>query len=269
MLKKIVSQNEIQTAVDYIGTDYKITPYMYVNLIKYGLGTDNVTSWLDLNEKGEIDGVYLLYYDCLHFYTKNVEEYPVERLLGFIKTTDHKVLMLQGAIGDRIDSNFPSYYSERNYVIDMDKVGLEEREFLSEIAKREDISEIVDLLMADPEYMDVYDRDVLSKQLHDRFDDDFSRYIVVKMDGKVVATCSTYAEVPGFAIISGVIVHPEYRRRGLAADVELYACKILEDDKKSRVGFVNFNNTASLALQKKLGAFDVGVLAKLVKRDEE
>ena len=269
MLSKISSQEEIKESIDYIGSEFKSTPYMYVNLIKYGLGTDNVFSWIDWNGNGDIDGVYLLYYDCLHFYTKNVDEYPIDRLLGFINTTEHRVLMLQGAIGDRIDDNFPSYYSERNHVIDMDKVGLEERDYRSEIARREDISEIVNLLMADPEYMDVYDREVLSKQLYDRYDDEFSRYIVVKMDGKVVATCSTYAEVPGFAIISGVIVHPDYRRRGLAADVELYACHILEEDNKSRVGFVNFHNDASLALQEKLGAFSVGVLAKLVKKDEE
>ena len=269
MIKKITSQDEIRSAVDYIGADFKATPYMYVNLIRYGLGTDNVFSWIDQNEKGEIEGLYLLYYDCLHFYTKDVDGYPADRLLEFIDNTAHRVLMMPGAVGDRIDSHFPSYYSERNYVLDMDKVGLEEREYRSEIAKREDINEIVDLLMADPEYMDVYDKEVLSKQLHDRFDDDFSRYIVVKMDGKVVATCSTYAEVDGFAIISGVIVHPDYRRRGLAADVELYACHILEEEKKSRVGFVNFNNDASFALQKKIGAFDVAILAKLVKKDEE
>jgi len=266
MLSKLVSQTDIDNAVAYIGDDFKSTPYLYVNLIKYGLGTDNVHCFLDINDAGIIEGIYLLYYDCIHFYTKDVETYPVERLVEFINNNEHKVLMLQGPIGDRIEKDFPTYYSERNHVIDMDKIGLEEREYRSEIALREDISEIVDLLMSDAEYVDVYNRKVLSDQLHDRFDDGFSRFFVVKMDGKVVATCSTYGEVPGFALVGGTIVHPEYRRRGLAGDVENYACYILEKENKSRVGFVNYHNEPSLALHEKLGAFSVATLAKLVKK---
>ena len=82
----------------------------------------------------------------------------------------------------------------------------------------DDIPQIVDLLIADPEYVNVYDRKVLSDQMFDRYDGGFSRYFVVKMDGKVVSTCSTYGEVPGFALVGGVIVHPDYRRRGLAGE---------------------------------------------------
>lgn len=267
MLSKISSQEEINELIDYIGSEYKSIPYLYVNLIKYGLGTDNVTGWTDRNENGSIDGIYLLYYDCIHFYTNDTQEYPVDRLIQFIKDTDHKVLMLQGEIGDRIEDEFPAYYSERNHVIDMDKIGIEDKEYISEVATRDDIEEIVDLLMSDAEYVNVYNRKVLSAQLYDRFDDDFSRYFVVKMDGKVVATCSTYGEVPGFALVGGTIVHPDYRRRGLAGDVENYACHVLENEKKSRVGFVNYHNEPSLALHEKLGAFSVATLAKLVKKD--
>lgn len=266
MLIRVSKQQEIDEIVKYIGASYKSTPYLYVNVIKYGLGTENVLTWIDRNVSGQIEGVYLLYYDCIHFYTNDVDNYPIESLLEFIHSTNHKVLMLQGAIGDRIDSAFPTYYSERNHVIDMDKVGLEKKEYKSEIAKQEDIPEIVELLMADPEYINVYDRRILANQLFDRFDGGFSRYFVVKIDNRVVATCSTYGEVPGFALVGGTIVHPEYRRRGLAGDVENYACYILEKEKKSRVGFVNYHNTASLALHEKIGAISVATLAKFVRK---
>ena len=266
MLSRVTKTSEVNDIIKYIGGKYKTTPYLYVNIIKYGLGTDKVFSWVDCNESGEIEGVYLLYYDCIHFYTNDVKNYPIQRLLNFIHQTNHKVIMLQGEIGDRINNELVSYYSERNHVIDMDKVGVEEKEYKSEIAKREDISEIVDLLMADPEYVNVYDRKVLNDQLLDRYDGDFSRYFVVKMDGKVVATCSTYGEVQGFALVGGVIVHPEYRRRGLAGDVENYACHVLSKENRSRVGFVNVHNTASLALHEKLGAFSIATLAKFVKK---
>lgn len=266
MLTRVRRPEEIEEIVKYIGNNYKATPYLYVNTIKYGLGTDNVFTWIDRNDENKIEGVYLLYYDCIHFYTNDIAGYPVERLIEFIRSTDHRVLMLQGGIGDRIDDEFNTYYSERNHVIDMDKVGLEDKQYQSEIAQREDIAEIVDLLMADPEYVNVYDRKVLSDQMLDRFDGGFSRYFVVKMDGKVVATCSTYGEVPGFALVGGVIVHPDYRRRGFAGDVENFACHVLAKENISRVGFVNIHNTASLALHEKLGAFRVATLAKFVRK---
>ncbi len=268
MLNRVTNSKEVEEIVNYIGSNYKATPYLYANVIQYGLGTDKVFTWIDRDEDNGIEGVYLLYYDCIHFYTNDIKTYPIERLVSYIKHTDHKVLMLQGGIGDRIDDIFPNYYSERNHVIDMDKVGLEEKDYQSEIAKREDLPQIVDLLMADPEYVNVYDRSVLTAQMFDRFDGGFSRYFVVKMDGKVVATCSTYGEVPGFALVGGVIVHPDYRRRGLAGDVENYACHVLAKENISRVGFVNYHNTASLALHEKLGAVNVATLAKFVKKIE-
>ena len=266
MLSRVQNEHEVKEVIDYIGANYKATPYLYVNVIKYGLGTDNVFTWIDRNGADQIKGVYLLYYDCIHFYTNDINNYPMDRLLSFIRETNHRVLMLQGGVGDLINDQLEDYYSERNHVIDMDKVGLEEKQYRSEIARREDIDAVVDLLIADPEYVNVYDREVLAEQMFDRFDSGFSRYFVVKMDNKVVATCSTYGEVPGFALVGGVIVHPEYRRKGLAGDVEQYACHVLEKEGISRVGFVNYNNAPSLALHEELGAFSVATLAKFVKR---
>ena len=266
MLTKVTKKAEIDEIVKYIGDNYKTTPYLYANVIQYGLGTDDVFTWIDRKDDGKIEGVYLKYYDCIHFYTNDIETYPTEKLIDFIKNTDHRVIMLQGDIGDKISKDLTTYYSERNHVIDMDKCGLQEEEYRSEIAKREDIPQIVDLMLADAEYVNVYDRQILTKSSYDRYDDGFSRYFVVKMDGKVVATCSTYGEVPGFALIGGVIVHPDYRRRGLAGDVENYACHVLAKENISHVGFVNYNNTASLALHEKLGAFSIATLAKYVKK---
>ena len=69
-----------------------------------------------------------------------------------------------------------------------------------------------------------------------------------------------------FHTLGGVIVHPEYRRRGLAGDVENFACHILAKEGISRVGFVNYLNNASLALHEKLGAFSIATLAKFMKK---
>ena len=267
MLTKVSTVEHINEIVRYIGDNYKSTPYLFVDVLKYGLGTENVFSWIDRGIGNTIEGIYLLYYDCIHFYTNDSDTYPVERFFDFVEGNKHKVIMVQGGFGDRIDKKMTTYSSERNYVIDMDKCGLEEKDYRSSIATREDISEIVDLLMADQEYINVYDRQVLFNQMLDRFDGGFSRFFVVRMDGKIVATCSTYGEVDGFALIGGTIVHPNYRRMGLGGDVENYACHVMEEKKKSRVGFVNYQNTASIALHNKIGANCVATLAKYIKKE--
>lgn len=264
MLKRVLNQREIKEIVTYLGDDYKRIPYMYVNAIKYGLGTEHVFTWIDYEDTDDIKGVYMLYYDCIHFYTKDVDTYPLEKLLDFISCTNHRVIIVPGAVGERISKKLEGYYYEQNHVIDMDWIDISGNDFRSVIATKDEIREIAELLIADPEYSNVYERDILIKQMLDRYDNGFSRYIIIKMDGKIVASCSTYGEVEGLAIISGVIVHPEYRRRGLARDVEIYACKVLEKEGKTRIGFVNYNNTASLALHEKLGAVNIGTLAKFV-----
>lgn len=267
MLRKVADAAEVAAILAYIGDNFMTTPYLYLNVTKYGLGTERVTTWIDYGADGQMEGVYMLYYDCIHFYTNDVDAYPVGRLLGFIRNTPNKVIMLQGGIGDRIEGALAdAYHAERNHIMNMNRVGLENRAYLSKMAGRDDIAEIVELLLADPEYIDIYDRKTLSDQLYDRFDGGFSRYFAVKMDNKVVATCSTYGEVAGFAIVGGVIVHPDYRRRGLAADVDSYACHVLSKENKSRVSFVNYENTASFALHEKEGGFAIGNMAKFVKK---
>lgn len=266
MLRRSCKDQDIKMIKDYIGEKYKMTPYLYANAMAYGKGTDHVRTWIDENQAGEIEGIFLMYFDCLHFFTNIDDIYPVEKFLNAKELLSPKVIMVMDSFGKRLTGYLQNNFElERNYVIDMDLVGIENKEYKSVIAKREDIEQIVHLMISDHEYVNVYDKDVLRSQLYERFDNNFSRYFVLYQDGKVVATCSTYGEVPGFALVGGVIVHPDYRRRGYAADVENFACHVLLSEGISKVGFVNFNNTASLALHEKLGAKSISILNKFVR----
>ena len=267
MIKLCDDRCEIEEIILYIGKEYKKTPYFYVNVVKYGIKNENVKVWIDREE--EILGAYLLYYDCLHFYTRNMESYDCEKILAMINKINPKVIMVQGGFGQRIESMLSSDFDvEKNYVIDMDGVNYEDKEYKSELALEKDVEAIADLLLTDSEYVDVYNRGVLIQQLRDRYNDGFGRMVVVRQDNKIVATCSTYGEVAGFALVGGVMVHKDYRRRGLAADVENYICSILAKDNISSVGFVNYNNTPSLNLHEKLGAVKISNLYKFVRKND-
>jgi|GEM_PF-1242852 len=270
MLKKCSDKKDVRAIMDYIGARYYQTPYLYVNAVKYGTGADHVSTWIDRDTSGRILGVYLLYYDCLHFFTNDEENSPVEKILDAAALLSPRVIMVLDGIGRRLAPFLENTFElERNHVISMDTVGIEPRAYESEIAKREDIEQIVQLMMGNDEYTSVYDEEILRQQMYDRFDNGFSRFFALRRDGKVVATCSTYGEVPGFALVGGVIVHPDYRHRGFASDVECFACHVLEQEHISRVGFVNFNNSASLALHEKIGARSVSILNKFVRNHAE
>lgn len=266
MLFKCVSSEDIKKIVDYIGDRYKEAPYLYVNLHKYGYGNQNVDTYYDCDNNGEIIGCYLKYYDCMHFFTRNVEQYPTDVLFDMVQSDGVKVIIVPEEVGKIIEREIgKEYVVEKSHIIDMDKVGINETEYVGEIGAKEDLDEIAALIYNDPFYKELFVPEVLKKQYHERFDDGFSRFFIERIDGKIVAACSTSGEVEGFALLSGVIVHPDYRRRGLAMTVENYACSVLEKDGLSRVGFVSFDNIPSLALHEALGAFSIAKLYKFLK----
>lgn len=265
MIELCQDKELVKKIISYIGDDYKKIPYFYVNIVKYGIENSNVKVWIDQDD--EIKGAYLLYYDCLHFFTRNIESYDCNKVLDMIQEINPKVIMVQGDFGQRIEGMLcDDFYVEKNHMMDMDGINYKEEICKSKIAKEDDIEAIVDLLLSDPEYVGVYQRDILVQQLRDRYSDGFGRMVIVRQDNQVVATCSTYGEVPGFALVGGVMVHCDYRRQGLATDVENYICRLLEKEGISRVVFVNYNNEPSLKLHEKLGAVKISSLYKFVRK---
>lgn len=264
---KLFRQESTKELIPYVYDERKSVPYLYTNLKTYDHTNENIKVFVDESE-GKLMGIALFYYDCLHFYTAEQDSYPVVRLLELIDELKPKVIMLQDKIGLSIkDTLGDGFLLERNYIIDMDGVAAKEGvEFRSELVGAEDIEKIVDLLLSEEEYAIVYDRDVLFNQMMDRYERGISRYVAVKEGDLVVATCSTYGEADDFALVGGVIVHKDWRRRGLAADVENYICEILRRDNKTRIGFVNFENGPSLALHKKLGAVECAIYSKFIRK---
>ena len=266
----ITRVHDLKTAKDlvpYVVEDKKSVPYLYVNLKTFDFCNDSVKLYMD-QEEGVLQGIYLLYYDCLHFYTQVEDTYPRDKVLDMIDKLSPRVTMLQDVIGQSIkEILLKDFILERNYIIDMDNINVQPEEgFRSVIADREDIVAIADLLLSEEEYSIVYDRDVLIKQMLERYDLGISRYYAVKEGEIVTASCSTYGETDDLALIGGVIVHKDWRRRGLAADVENHACADLEAEGLSRVGFVNYENAPSLALHKKLGAVVHATYSKFIRK---
>lgn len=265
MITLCQDENLVEQALEYIGEDYPKVPYCYINLKKYGLTNESVKVWLDM-EAGRICGIYLLYYDCLHFVTFG-GDYPYNRIAEMVEKLMPRVVMVQGEVGERLEASLSdTFETEKNYVIDL---GLSVKGNLCDkvtLAQRNDMSDIAHLMINDEEYVHVYEGRILQQQLVERYEDGFGRYFVIRDGKKICATFCTYGEIKNFALLGGLLVHPAYRRQGLGSLISKHAYEVLHQENISAVGFVNYLNKPSLDLHQKLGARPIASLFKFVRK---
>lgn len=258
------SNKKISLILDYIGDDFAVAPYLYVNLKRYGVSNPNIKIWIDLQEN-VLRGIYLLYYDTLHFYTKE-KQYSVNVFCDKLYELNPKVVFVSGEFGKRLALNISGkYIAEEYYIVDLNVSRSLPNVSGVEIAERNDLADIANLMLTDPEFKEVYDKTILSSQLVSRFDDGFSRYFIIRCDGKVVASYSTYGECDKLYILSGLVVHPDYRRRGYGTQIMEFAHKTIAADGVTGVSLLRCGNAATMEIHKKMCAKIVASQYKFIR----
>ena len=267
MIQKCVTESTVMEILNYIGDEFKLIPYLYVDVVKYGTGAPQVQTWVDRDSEGNLRGVYLFYYDCLHFFTRDAGNYPVETLVNAVEFLNPKVIMTQEHTGMRLENALcDSYALEKICIIDFENVVPDENETACELASRDDIHNIVDMMMTEDIFTSVYDRDILEKQMLERYDDQFSHYFVIRDGEKLVAAYTTFAEIPHMILFGSIIVNSAYKGRGYAGRMIKYACQFFAGNDAVKLTCINVTNTASLRAHEKIGAVPVGTLYKFVKK---
>lgn len=264
MIKQCVESEWTDRIIGYIGDQYLKVPYFYSNLKRYGTQSEHVSVWVDMDHE-ELKGTYLLYYDCLHFFTRE-QDYPENNILEMLNAAKPKVIVVMDEIGARLTPNLGNSYDiERNYIWDISVMAADRLHPQIEAARLEDVEEIADLMMKDPEYYTVYDRETLFSQIRSRLLDGYGRTFVIRRDREIVTIYNIYGETDTMAILGGLLVHPQYRRQGLAQEIIRSTCRMLTDEKKRCIAFINFNNTPSLELHKSYGSVILSSSYKFVK----
>lgn len=267
MISLCKSERDVEEILAYIGDDRKKTPYLYMDTVKYGIGAPYVKTWTDRNGAGELQSVYLFYYDCLHFFTRDAAHYPIDTFFNAVGFLSPNVIIVPDSVGGRIENRMSSgWLVEKSHIIDMDKVGLDYQGLPCELVGREDIPEIADLMMMDEVYTSTYNRDTLEAQMLERYDEKFSRYYVIREGSKIVAAYSTYGETANLVVIGGLIVHADCRRKGYANRLMGYVCHLQSLKGGKKIAFVADDNTASLNLHKKLGALPIALQFKFTRK---
>ena len=89
-------------------------------------------------------------------------------------------------------------------------------------ATSDDCDEIAKLIKMDENIGGHYTQNELARQLKNRLINEGCRNAIIKIDKHIICHAATYAELKDFAVIGGVITHPDYRGKGYGAKVIIY-----------------------------------------------
>lgn len=256
---KCKKENE-KEIIEYIGKSYGQCLYLYVDLLKYGFDNENINVWFQ-KEEDEIKALVLQYYTGVHVFSKEVE-FDVKEVVDLLKEINPSMICGMKWTLDKIKDYFDNYEMEIGIVGELTNLKVYDTEGCYK-ANAEEIKELAELLAEDESLSKPYGFELLYKQLLERYEENFGRNFIYRDNGKIVATASTYAEKGGVAVISGVMVHPEYRGKGLSKNVLSAVCDNLKKD-----GFDVFSYyyiPSATRMHQSVGFEPIGDWAKLVR----
>lgn len=224
---------DIDRILDYLRKDVGKCLYIYIDISIYGLDKDFLDVWFDEDEKG-ISFVIMRYHDAFQLYTDR-EEWDIDAVLSLAEEYDIQALHgkkdIIDTLGTRIGDDYSVHYGvvlkggkPRSHGLgDEDRV---------EQARPEDADEIAALMCTDTFWSSVYDEKVLAAQLRERMETGMGRSFVIRDNGKIVVHDATFAETKDVVVVSGMMVHKDYRNTMLGGTMEYYMSKRMADEGK-------------------------------------
>lgn len=256
-------KNDEQIVESYIGKEYYKCLYLYMNLQRYGIGSQAIDVYMDKREN-EIKAVYLFYFSCVHVYSKD-NDFSVLELKELIKDHPTKMIYCEKNTAEYIGDDYSS--SERPFTItygwvaEITNVDKKHRETVQS-ASVTDFEQIVQMIYDDEDIGKSYNKNDLAKQLLQRSKEGYSRNYVIKKNDTVIAHACTNAEINGIAIVAELIVNKEYRGRGYALEIWRVICEKLLSEGKRVFSFYYSNESRSL--HKKVGFHEICEWGKIV-----
>lgn len=258
------TENDKKEILEYIGESYGKCLYLYVDLLKYGFDDENINVWVQ-REDGKVKALLLQYYTGVHIFAQD-SDFDVAQINKIIQEINPSMICGMKATIEKVRQSLENYKMEVGLVGELKELKMFETEGCYK-AEEKEIKELADLLSTDESLGKPYGFDLLYKQLVERYRDRFGRNFIYRVNGKIVATASTYAEQSGVAVISGVMVHPDYRGKGLSKNILSAICKDLKED-----GFKVFSYyyiAAATKMHEAVGFESIGEWAKLVRNDQK
>lgn len=254
-----------QRVLSYIGADYSRCLYLYLNLNKYGLDSNQIEVYLQ--EKGGLmTAVLLKYYSCLHVYSRENCLLDSGEIGAFFADNGFTMLYCAAETGAFIFPALPGAITAKATItngwvarikcVDKGSKGL------SVPAQAEDFSQIVRLIYDDEDIGRSYNYEDLVRQLVERNEQGYARNLVIKERNQVIAHICTNAEFGNIAVIAELLVREEYRRKGYASEILRSICEKLLSEGKEVYSF--YYSEESRILHKHIGFYEICDWSKIV-----
>lgn len=254
-------KKDLESILAYIGDEFGKCLYLYLDILKYGFENKNVNVWCQKSNEN-IVLITLQYYNGMHVFTKDIEKVNLIDLVKLLKERNPNMICGMGNIIRLLTSYFDNYHLEIGYVGQL--VNLKDYSIKNcRVANEDDLKDIAEFMANDEALGKPYGFDLLYKQLVERYGQKYGRTFILEDNQQIVATASTYAEENKCAVVSGVLVDPNFRGRGLSKSVLTALCSNLKEEGYNVFSYYYIEQ--AIKMHKSVGFETLGEWAKLVK----
>ncbi len=233
MLERITHYEPL---LPYLEEDIENCLYIYMDLVNGKKENADMDVWVQ-EERSKPELVLLRYYESFQVYSSNgtgnmaaaveiMEQFQPKMISG-PETVIRAIASLDG--GD--------YQAEYGAVYEI----CSERRFSGaadvQRAVEMDAAEIARLISMDQKLGGHYGEENLAHQLRSRMRSGTGRSYVIRRDGRIIAHTAAYAETKKYAVVSGTIVHPDYRDKGYYPIISSYIARALKQEGKRSYTF--------------------------------
>lgn len=209
--------NWLEEIFDYISDEYERTLYIYVDIKKYGLNSEEIIVWVDYSND-KINLIIMLYHTGMHLLSKEVSfnELDLTKLIEEVKPT---MIFAEEKLIFKIKDNLTCYKMMSGTLKKMNRNTQFTVSSRVKQATLQDIPEMTKMLFKDKELMASYSVEEMENQLRTRMQDVYGRSFIISDGEKIIAQASTAAEIDNIAIVAAVITDQEYRGQGLFGEI--------------------------------------------------
>lgn len=229
-----MTMNEVQRVIDYMGDQCYEALYLYMDIQKYGVDSEHVTTWLQYKME-KISCVILKYHTGMHVFSKE-KNAELEEICDLILREKPTMICAEATIIQQLGMFLDGEYRlEIGHVAQYTNAGFLEKcviDYKIERALEKDYHEMALMLLEDEDIGGSYDVKELENQISERIKEGYSRSYCIKLDNKIVAQISTGAEYETIATIALVMVDFRCRGRGLATSLVKRVCYELTQEGK-------------------------------------
>lgn len=201
--------NDKNRILEYLSSGVEDCIYLFIDISNYSIEGDNCKVWLDVDNE-DIQFVLMYYYNSYQVYGKKTAYIP-ERVISFISGNSVNMISGRKDLIEVLEKRLNGYNATYGEVFELNRTIGSSFDDKAEWGTIDDVAEIAKLIQTDDDIGAHYSFDDLVKQLKERILSKTGKSCIIREDGLIIAHTATYAECKELAVISGTVVHPNWR----------------------------------------------------------